>query len=171
VVFTATEHYRTFHGQMSAGNDGLASKGFQLLRLELAPGVEVDVYNSHLDAGGSRGDQAARADQVAQLTDAMLRHSAGRAVVFVGDTNLGNRGTDQEVMARWLEVTGLACSCAAVRSECCGRIDRIFYRSGGGLELTVEDWGVAPGFKDEQGVDLSDHEPLRAALRWRRLPL
>lgn len=171
VVLTATEHYRAFHGQLSAGNDGLASKGFQLVRLELAPGVELDVYNSHLDAGGSPGDQAARADQVAQLTDAMLRRSAGRALLFVGDTNLGDRGTDQEVMARWLGATGLACACAAVRAGCCGRIDRIFLRSGGGVELTAEDWGVAPGFKDDEDVGLSDHEPIRAALRWRRLPL
>lgn len=173
VVLTATEHYRTFHGQLTAGNDGLASKGFQLLRLELAPGVEVDVYNSHLDAGNSQGDQQARAEQVAQLTDAMLRLSAGRAIVFVGDTNLHatRLDLDRETTARWLEATGLGCACAAVRSECCARIDRVLYRGGGGVELEAETWGVAPGFKDAQGVDLSDHEPIRVDLRWRRQPL
>jgi endonuclease/exonuclease/phosphatase family metal-dependent hydrolase len=171
VVLSTAEHYRTFHGQLSAGNDGLASKGFQLVRLELAPGVEVDVYNSHLDAGGSPGDQAARADQVAQLTDYMLERSASRAIVFLGDTNLGDRGTDQEVLTRWLDAAGLACACAAARRECCGRIDRVLYRSGGGVELTAETWGVPPDFVDARGVGLSDHEPIRVDLRWRRQPL
>lgn len=172
VVFQRAEHYGTFHGRLSAGSDGLASKGFQLVRIELAPGVELDVYNSHLDAGGAEGDQAARAEQVAQLTRAMLERSAGRAVVFLGDTNLGAaRGRDPETLARWLGATGLSCACACARDACCGRIDRVLVRGGAGVALSVESWGVAPGFVDAQGRQLSDHEPILAELRWRRGPL
>ncbi len=172
VVFQAAEHYGTFHGRLAAGSDGLASKGFQLVRLQLAPGVELDVYDSHLDAGGAEGDQAARAEQVAQLTRAMLEVSGDRAIVFLGDTNLGAaRGRDPATLARWLAATRLACACAASREACCGRIDRILVRGGAGVELTVVGWGVAPGFTDAQGRPLSDHEPIQAELRWRRAPL
>lgn len=172
VVFQHHEHFGAFHGRLSDANDGLASKGFQLVRLELAPGAELDVYNSHLDAGGAEGDQAARAEQVAQLVRAMRERSGDRAIVFLGDTNLGAaRGRDPDTLARWLRATGLACACAAARPTCCGRIDRILVRSGAGLELSVEGWGVAPGFVDERGRGLSDHEPIQAELRWRRMPL
>lgn len=172
VVFHTSAHFRTFHGLLASGSDGLASKGFQLLRVELAPGVELDVYNSHLDAGGAEGDQEARAAQVAQLTAAMQDVSGDRAVVFLGDTNLGaSHGRDPETLTRWLEATRLTCACAAARQTCCGRIDRVLVRGGAGVELTVTRWGVAPGFTDAQGRPLSDHEPLLAELCWRRAPL
>ncbi len=172
VVHERAEHYETYHGRLAAGSDGLASKGFQLARVALAPGVEVDVYNSHLDAGGAEGDQAARAEQVAHLTRAMRERSVGRAVVFLGDTNLGAaRGRDPETLARWLSATGLACACLAARETCCGRIDRVLVRGGAGVDLEVTAWGVAPGFVDAQGRPLSDHEPLRVEVRWRRAPL
>lgn len=172
VVLERAEHFETFHGRLAAGSDGLASKGFQLVRVALAPGVELDVYNSHLDAGGAEGDQVARAEQVAHLTRAMRERSAGRAVVFLGDTNLGAaRGRDPETLARWLSATGLSCACLAAREACCGRIDRVLVRGGVGVDLEVTSWGVAPGFVDAQGRPLSDHEPLRAEVRWRRAPL
>ena len=104
------EHYRAFNGVLSAGSDGLASKGFQLARLELAPGVELDVYNTHLDAGGSARDAAARASQVAQLTSAIHIRSRGRALLVLGDTNLkASRERDGRTLARFQRATGLSC--------------------------------------------------------------
>jgi hypothetical protein len=41
-----------------------AQKGFSVARTELAPGVTVDVYNLHADAGGHELDQAARQVQL-----------------------------------------------------------------------------------------------------------
>jgi endonuclease/exonuclease/phosphatase family metal-dependent hydrolase len=165
------EHYRTFHGVMSAGSDGLASKGFQCVRLRIAPGVELDVYNSHLDAGGSAGDQRARAEQVAHITSAMQIHSRGRAVLFVGDTNLkARRGLDAQTLRRWLKTTGLRCACGVAQKSCCGRIDRILVRSGVGLRLSVKRWSVL-NWRDSRGRSLSDHDPIHATLRWRRGPI
>ena len=167
VLSTYTEHFRSFNGVFDGANDGLASKGFLLQRLELAPGVELDVYTSHLDAGGGREDAAARADQVTQLIRAMQTRSAGRAVLFLGDTNLkAKHELDARTLARWQKATGLRCACLASQAECCGRIDRVFVRSGAGLALEVRGWGVAPGFTDAKGQQLSDHEPIRATLRW-----
>jgi endonuclease/exonuclease/phosphatase family metal-dependent hydrolase len=172
-VHSSAEHFETFHGTLDAGNDGLASKGFLVVRLELAPGVEVDVYDSHMDAGGSRGDQEARAEQAAHITRAMQDLSGGRAVLFLGDTNLsaGRRGRDAETLGGWLSEADLRCACLASRETCCQRIDRVLYRSGIGVELSVERWGVAPGFVDQAGDRLSDHDPILAEVRWRRRPL
>lgn len=172
VVLRRHEHFEAFHGRLDAGADGLASKGFQLVRLRLAPGVELDVYNTHMDAGGAAGDQAARAEQAAQLARCMRDVSGDRAILLLGDTNLSaGRGRDPETLARWQAETGLRCACLAAREACCGRIDRVLWRGGLGVELEVVRWGVAPGFTDTQGRPLSDHEPIEAELRWRRAPL
>jgi endonuclease/exonuclease/phosphatase family metal-dependent hydrolase len=149
----------------------LASKGFQRVRLELAPGVELDVYNSHLDASGGDADQAARASQVTHLIQSMTTTSAGRAILFLGDTNLKpRRGRDAKTLRRWFEATGLRCACLASRKTCCARIDRVLYRSGYGLTLKAAAWGVAPGFS-WQGKPLSDHDPIHVRLRWKRRAL
>ncbi|MBL4845485.1 MAG: hypothetical protein JKY65_08170 [Planctomycetes bacterium] len=161
-------HFTTFHGLVGSGADGMASKGFQVTRLQLAPGVELDVYNTHLDAGGSEGDSLARASQVAQITSAMEGFSAGRAILFLGDTNLkSKRQRDGTILKRWFRTTGLRCACAAVRKRCCARIDRVLYRSGVGLRLAPETWKVEDP-RDAAKVPLSDHEPIRVRLRWRR---
>jgi len=166
------EHFRAFSGVLAGASDGLASKGFLLVRLELSPGVELDVYTSHMDAGGGKDDAVARADQVRQLIAAMQGRSKGRAVLFLGDTNLkASRKRDGAVLTRWLEATGLRCACLVSREACCGRIDRVLVRSGAGLELGVRAWGVAPGFEDAKGRALSDHAPIRATLRWTQRPL
>jgi endonuclease/exonuclease/phosphatase family metal-dependent hydrolase len=166
-------HYSTYHGLLDAANDGMASKGYLAARLEVAPGVEVDVYDTHLDAGGAEGDAAARRAQVADLIEAMTTWSAGRAVVLLADTNLGQGATDRETLARWLEATGLRCACTVAHDgqDACRRIDRILYRGGAGLDLAPVEWGEPPGFVDEAGRPLSDHAPLRAVLRWRRAPV
>jgi endonuclease/exonuclease/phosphatase family metal-dependent hydrolase len=163
-------HYEAFHGLLDAGSDGMASKGFQVARLELAPGVELDVYGSHLDAGRGEGDEAARAAQVEQLVASMQGRSAGRAVLFLGDTNLGGKSAkDQATLKGWLERAGLSCACE--QTPCCGRIDRILVRGGAGVDVAVEGWRVAPGFTDAKGTPLSDHAPLEATLVWSRSPL
>lgn len=168
VLSTREVHFTTFHGVVGAGADGLASKGFQVTRLELAAGVELDVYNSHLDAGGSAGDSQARAAQVAQITSSLQGFSGGRAVLFLGDTNLKARRTrDAAILKRWQEATGLRCACLAVRETCCGRIDRVLVRSGVGLRLEARAWKVLE-WRDAQGRALSDHAPIRVRLRWRR---
>ena len=168
VLATRELHFTTFHGVVGAGADGLASKGFQITRLQLAAGVELDVYNSHLDAGGALGDSRARASQVAQLTSAIQTFSAGRAVLFLGDTNLKpERPRDARILAGWLEATSLRCACLAVRETCCGRIDRVLIRGGLGLSLEARAWKVLD-YRGPQGGALSDHAPIGVRLRWRR---
>ena len=57
------------------------------MRLELANGVEVDIYNLHSDAGDEQGDKDARRADDNQLLTYIKANSAGRAVVIAGDLN------------------------------------------------------------------------------------
>src|ERR1051325_4707658 len=72
--------------QVGAG-DCLTPKGFTFMRERLAEGVYVDFYNLHTNAGTNSGDEASRADNLSQLTAYIKTHSAGNAVVVMGDTN------------------------------------------------------------------------------------
>src|SRR5262249_24816554 len=60
--FDAVEHVRWVQSYGLAGDytDELAAKGFALATMEVAPGVCVDIYDLHADAGDSDGDRRAR---------------------------------------------------------------------------------------------------------------
>lgn len=163
------EHYTLCNGYLDGASDCLASKGFQVLRLRLADGVEVDVYNSHLEAGGGDEDNAARESHVEQLIAAMNGFSKDRAVIFLGDTNLhGDDPVDTPVIEHWLSQAGLRDVCDEVGCPKPGRIDKILIRSGGGVTLTAESWSLPGGFVDSEGTELSDHDPIAARVRWDR---
>lgn len=161
------EHFTQCVGVIDSSSDCLASKGFQMVRLSLADGLTIDVYNSHFEAGGGLDDVAARASQVDQIIAAMQTVSEGRAVLFLGDTNLhGDDPVDQIQVERWFAETGLQDLCDALSCPEPGRIDRIAFRSGAGLQVRAEHWSVADGFFDPGGVPLSDHDPISGVVRW-----
>jgi endonuclease/exonuclease/phosphatase family metal-dependent hydrolase len=160
------EHYTACNGVFDAKNDCLSSKGFQLVRLELASGVEVDVYNTHLDAGGSNGDDAAREAQVDQLLASLGSRSASRAVIVMGDTNLEEDDPDEApTLARLLADAGLSDACDAVGCAEPGRIERILFRGGDAVDLGVVSWTNEPAF-DNGGEPLSDHPAVSATFAW-----
>lgn len=160
-------HYETCHGVLDAASDCLASKGFQAVRLRLGEGASVDVYNTHLEAGGSGEDNAARAVHVDQLLDALGGWSAERSVVFLGDTNLhASDPDDAPELERLLGEGGLTDSCEAVSCAEPDHIDRILFRDGEGVRWEAQAWANEPGFDDDEGVDLSDHPPISALLSW-----
>ena len=72
-----TQHYSVCHGRFDGASDCLASKGVHMVRVQVAEGVEIDVYNSHLEAGNGPDDQAAREDHVRELLEMMESHSGG----------------------------------------------------------------------------------------------
>lgn len=156
------------HGLRDHANDCLAAKGFSVATTELAPGVRVDVYNLHCEAGGSTGDREARAAGTAQLRDYILEHSADRAVIVGGDFNMRLRSErDAAVLQDLLEATGLADAATTLETGT-DHIDRLLYRSGGGVELAPLAWAVADEFVDEEGARLSDHPAIRVTFAWRR---
>jgi endonuclease/exonuclease/phosphatase family metal-dependent hydrolase len=161
------EHYADCNGFLEDSSDCMASKGFQMMRLELAEGVEIDVYNSHLEAGGGEDDVAARESNVEQIVAAMETLSDGRALMFLGDTNLHEHDEeDLPLLELWEEEIGWVDACETVDCEEPGRIDRVLLRGGGGVSLEAMSWALEPEFFDDEGVPLSDHDALSVGVRW-----
>ena len=164
-------HYGSCNGVLDSSSDCLASKGFQAIRQQPALGVEIDFYNTHLEAGDSAQDDAVRADQVDMLLDSLASWSGGRAVVFTGDFNLhGEDAEDVPQLERLGAEGALWDSCVEVDCPEPARIDRIFFRSGVGVRLQAESWQQHMGFFDEAGVPLSDHDALWARFSWMAIP-
>ncbi len=166
-----------FDTKDGGAGDCLAMKGFSMTRVTLASGAVVDLYDLHGEAGGTATDQQLQADDYAQLAAFVNEHSKGHAVILGGDTNLhtdnvhpdGSNGADTKIWNDFIAATGLTDSCAATSCPDTGRIDKIAYRSGGGVELTALTHAfLADRFVDASGDALSDHDPLEVRFRWTR---
>ncbi len=166
-VLEKHEYFDLCNGTLDGASDCLASKGFHMVRYTLASGVEVDVYNSHFEAGHGEKDLAARAKNLVKLTNSMQQWSKGRALIFLGDTNLKKtRPSDATALETWMKTIGLVDSCEAVSCPIKGRIDRVFFRDGEKLKWKAKSWSIPKGFVDKKGTPLSDHEPIVVALDW-----
>ncbi len=167
-------------GLLDNGSDCLAPKGFSFARHEVAPGISVDVYNLHADAGGAEGSLAARRANLRQLADFIVANSAGEALIVLGDTN--SRYTrDGDILPEFVATTGVSDvwielvrggvvpsvgspleDCTDLAAATCERVDKIFYRSGDEVELVALAHDVPSDWVDDVGVQLSDHEPVVA---------
>jgi hypothetical protein len=143
--------------------DCISQKGFSMAITEPAPGVFIDVYNLHGEAGRTPADLEYHADDFVQLAAYIQNHSAGHAVIIAGDTNLHtDRVPDGGVWQTFLAATGLADVCETVD---CGAdvdvIDKFAFRSGGGVTLdALTHVFERDTFKRADGAPLSDHDPL-----------
>ncbi|OIJ62682.1 jacalin-like lectin [Streptomyces mangrovisoli] len=168
--------------------DCLTPKGFTFMRERLAEGVYVDFYNLHTNAGTNDGDLASRADNLSQLSTFIQSHSAGNAVVVMGDTNTrytrtgdtiaefaaGNGLTDAWVQ---LERGGsapakgsdaLVCDEDAI-TDTCEVVDKVLYRSSKLVSLSATSYANKhAGFLTDDGLMLSDHDPVAVGFTWSR---
>jgi len=170
--------------------DCLTPKGFTFMRVRLAEGVYVDYYNVHTNAGTSDGDQASRADNLSQLTSFISTHSAGNAVVVMGDTNtrytraadtisafVANNGlTDAWVKLQRGGVApapgtdALLCDENAITNTC-EVVDKILYRGSRFVSLNATYYNNEhTKFLDPSGLMLSDHFPITAGFTWSTSP-
>ncbi|WP_199044527.1 hypothetical protein [Glycomyces salinus] len=166
--------------------DCLTPKGFTFMRLELADGATVDLYNLHADAGNDQGDLDARASNFAQVTEYIESHSAGNAVIVYGDTNtrytragdpIAGFASDNGLTDAWVELArggdepqpgdpALVCDDANVTTGC-EVVDKVLYRGGDGLDLeAVEYRNDHADFRDDEGENLSDHYPIAVEFDW-----
>lgn len=159
--------------------DCLAMKGFGVVTMTLADGHQVDVYNLHGEAGGTAEDQALQSSDYVQLAAFIAIHSAGRALIVGGDTNLhtdlvhpdGSSGADIGIWDGFLAVTGLVDTCTELACDEPGAIDKIAYQDGEGVDLTPLDHDVPTAtFTAPDGADLSDHPPLAVRFAWDDAP-
>lgn len=98
--------------------DGLIRKGFRFYTVTLAEGLVVDVYITHMEAGSTDGDNAARAKQLTQFADYIKTHKGTNPIIILGDTNcrytrdpleegfinLIEQDTDLTVKDPWVEI-------------------------------------------------------------------
>ena len=153
-------------GDVGCSNDCVATKGFTYGRSELAPGVFVDVYNLHAEAGTCGGDYHSRSSNIRQLSKAIDERSSGNAVIVAGDFNLRvTEAADALVLETFLERARLNDTCDALGCDLAIE-DHVMVRNSPLLELTPLAWSMAPEFVDAEGEPLSDHPAVWVRLRW-----
>jgi endonuclease/exonuclease/phosphatase family metal-dependent hydrolase len=149
--------------------DCLALKGFSVARTTFAEGVTIDVYDLHMEAGGTPHDEELRDEGLTQLLLFMASYSEGRAVIVGGDFNLHtDEEPDRGQFERFVAEGGLTDVCAELGCPDPGRIDKFVYRSGGGVVLSATSWRLETDvFVSEEGEPLSDHDPVAVRFAWR----
>jgi endonuclease/exonuclease/phosphatase family metal-dependent hydrolase len=157
-------HYSACSGWLGGANDCLATKGWLRVRLRFGS-HEVDLYNTHLDAGESDEDRAARRVQLDELAAAIEAKSADVPVVLAGDFNLRHANVeDRALLDRLLERTGLQDS-GARGPDPTRHLDYILYRGAATSRLEAISADEASEFERSDGTPLSDHPALKARFR------
>ncbi|MDX6312462.1 MAG: hypothetical protein QOF44_1926 [Streptomyces sp.] len=174
--------------QIDSG-DCLTPKGFTFMRERLAEGVYVDFYNLHTNAGTNDGDETSRADNLSQLTSFISTHSAGNAVVVMGDTNtrytrsadtIAEFASNNGLTDAWVKLErggtaptkgsdALVCDESAITNTC-EVVDKVLYRSSKLVTLnsTYYNNEHASFLEDSSGLMLSDHDPVTVTFSWAR---
>ncbi|MFJ3672175.1 jacalin-like lectin [Streptomyces sp. NPDC090106] len=170
--------------------DCLTPKGFTFMRERLAEGVYVDFYNLHTNAGTNADDLAARADNLSQLTDFIATHSAGNAVVVMGDTNtrytrsgdtIAEFATANGLTDAWVQLIrggsapakgsdALVCDQTGTTvPNTCEVVDKVLYRGSKLVSLAATSYNNEHAkFLTSDGLMLSDHDPLTVGFTWSR---
>lgn len=148
----------------------------------------VDFYNLHADAGTQSADLAARASNLSQLASYISSHSAGNAVVVMGDTNTRYTRIGDTIAAfaaangltdAWVRLErggaapaagspALLCDDAAP-TDACEVVDKVLYRGSRLVTLNATGYANRNGdFLNAQGARLSDHFPIAVDFTWTR---
>jgi endonuclease/exonuclease/phosphatase family metal-dependent hydrolase len=168
------------------GTDCLTPKGFSLVRVRLAEGVYVDLYNLHPNASVTDADLAARRANITQIAQSIATTSAGNAVIVMGDTNTRyTRSGDniRELLATagltdaWVShVRGgtpppaggeaLVCDDVNVTNDC-EVVDKILFRGNRFVNLSLTSFSNENAkFRTADDKMLSDHYPIAARFSW-----
>jgi hypothetical protein len=171
------------------GADCFTPKGFSYSSVEVARGVFIDFYNVHANAFNHQAAAAARRKNIKQLSDYIQEHSAGHALVVMGDLNghfsyfydnLGVFCSENSLSDVWLQhnrqgmfpeiLKGFPDDNILDLSDSCETIDKILYRSSRKIELIPGNYKFENlGFLNSEGLPLSDHHPVSASFSWRQL--
>ena len=157
-----------WEGCDNSAADCLALKGFTMTRTTFAPGVTVDVYDLHGEAGGTPNDEVLRDAGITQLSNFIQANSAGHPLIVGGDFNLHtDEEPDSTQFNRLLAETGLVDVCAALACPQPGRIDKFLFRSSDDLTITpLSGRFETDVFMRSDGEPLSDHDALAVRFGW-----
>lgn len=159
------------------GTNCLTPKGFSYVQVELPGGGALDLYNVHMNAGsGTQKELNTRQADTRQLSEYIQKHSAGHAVIVMGDTNsrytrsgdiIRTLRDDNGLTDAWVQlinggktpdIDDNAATCKTANP--CEVLDKVFYRSGGGVTLNATYYNNEyDKFLDSGGDPLSDHNP------------
>ncbi|NEA58288.1 endonuclease [Streptomyces sp. SID13666] len=175
--------------QIDSG-DCLTPKGFTFIRERLAEGVYVDFYNLHTNAGTNDGDLASRANNLSQLTAFINAHSAGNAVVVMGDTNtrytrsgdtIAEFAAANGLTDAWVKLIrggtppakgsdALVCDqTGPTVPNTCEVVDKVLYRGSKLVSLNATSYNNEHAtFLTDAGLMLSDHDPIAVGFSWSR---
>ena len=161
------------------------------MRLTLAPGVSVDLYNLHAEAGDDTLDFLARTAGYQQLSEFITTYSAGNAVILAGDTNTRYTAAKDSIRLLttgtpgltdvWVQLQkgGTPPTAGTPSIECpfpvkagkedlkCEQIDKVLYRSSPLITLSPQKFlNENPTFLRPDGGPLSDHFPIAVPFDW-----
>ncbi|GAB2859411.1 jacalin-like lectin [Streptomyces deserti] len=173
------EDFQRVRWNACTGTNCLTPKGFSLARVRLAEGVFVDLYNVHTNADADDAALAARRANIQQLSDFIRAHSAGNAVIVMGDTNTRYTRTGDNIRTLidanglkdpWVDLVkggtppaqggdALVCDAAAPTNDC-EVVDKVLYRGSRLVDLKATRYdNVWESFLRSDGKHLSDHFP------------
>jgi endonuclease/exonuclease/phosphatase family metal-dependent hydrolase len=169
--------------------DCFTPKGFSYSQIEIEKGVFIDFYNVHAQAQSYEEALEKRRKNIAQLCAYINEHSAGKAVIIMGDMNCRYTRTGDTIRAIldigfedvWIKLKrngaipeqngNSLTNCTPDRSSAnCEKVDKIFFRSNAQMELTALEYKLDDERYYYQGNDtlpLSDHWPLYAKFRFK----
>jgi len=150
--------YKSCSGWLSKDNDCLATKGFQHARVEIN-GAVVDLYNTHLDAGGSDSDMQSRIEQFRELERYIAQESDGFPVILAGDLNVDSDSDEFSVVSSFCSALNLEIAeWESIKKDFLfGKLDYILYRGTANKAIKLSSCAV-----DTKINGLSDHPPIRA---------
>jgi len=169
-------HWDKCSGFFTKWNDCMTWKGLSYAHHEIAPGVFIDIYNVHSDAGGALEDFQARKIQFNQIVKAINEKSQGLPVIIAGDFNIGYENEedkagahykDRRLFSAFLLKSKTLDSCYITKCKDVEIHDKITFRSGEDLKLKVSNWRMETGlFSVKDAGPLSDHEPVAVDFSW-----
>ena len=162
------EALKACNGWITDANDCFSTKGVLGMRLLLRNGAEIDVYTTHLDAGGSADDRKARRKQLEQIRKKIEKKSKGRALIFAGDLNLeydalpGTAINPDLALLRSELIEPLGLTDVGVRQtgkHFGHRVDWVLYRGTPAVNLQVLKYGEDERFRHPFNRGLVDEKP------------
>lgn len=159
------EPYGLCRGWFGATADCWALKGYQRVGIRTPEGAEIDLYNTHLEAGASEYAAQIRGQQLDILASAIEARPKMRAVIIGADFNSAfNRVSDRDTLMRFRRRLELRDSGAGPELSYWRERDYILYRDGTATALRVEQAGEGLEFVERDRA-LSDHPAIYARFR------
>ena len=159
------EPFGLCRGWFGSTGDCWATKGYQRVGIRTPEGAEIDLYNTHLEAGASYYATEIRGQQLDMIARAIDAQPKSRAVIIAGDFNTAfNRPGDRDTLMGFRRRLELQDSGAGPELSNWRERDYILHRDGTATMLRVEQAGEAQEFVDRDRA-LSDHPAIYARFR------